>query len=182
MKFLVVSDIHGSIQYAQKAAELLAQTEADRMLLLGDCLYHGPRNALPDHYEPQAVAALLNTLKDKIIAVRGNCDTEVDQMMLEFPIMADYALIVNEGREIFATHGHVYSPQHHPDLPAGSLLLFGHIHLPIAEKDGGLYIGNPGSITLPKQNNPHSYGILDEKGFTVYDLDKNVISQLTFEE
>lgn len=182
MKFLVVSDIHGSKKYAEKCIELFKSTEAEQMIVLGDFLYHGPRNPLPEEYDPKKVAELFNQYQDKIIGVRGNCDGEVDQMMLEFDMLADHALIINEGRKIFATHGHVYSPEHLPQLHPQDVFLYGHVHLPIAEEKEGLYILNPGSITLPKQNNPHSYGLLDENGFKIYTIDGTLMKQIEFKK
>ena len=124
---------------------------------------------------------MLNKYSDKIIGVRGNCDGEVDQMMLDFSMLSDYALIVNEGRNIFISHGHIYSPENLPKLHAEDVFIYGHVHLPIAKKKEGVYILNPGSITLPKQDNPNSYGVLDEHRFTIYALDGTVLKQIEFE-
>lgn len=182
MKILVVSDIHGSSASAEKCAELLESAKADQLLLLGDYLYHGPRNPLPQEYNPKLVIQELNRIKEMILGVRGNCDSEVDQMVLEFDMMSDYVVISNEGRRIFATHGHLYSPERLPHLNPNEAFLFGHTHLPVAMKKDGIYLMNPGSITLPKEGNPRSYGILDENGFTVYQLDGTILKSIAFDK
>lgn len=163
MKLMIASDIHGSAYYCKKMVEAFEREKADRLLLLGDLLYHGPRNALPKEYDPKAVITMLNALKDQLLCVRGNCDTEVDQMVLEFPILADYCLIELNGHAIFATHGHHYNPQTPPPLKAGDILLNGHTHIP-ANQDMETYIYmNPGSVSIPKENSACSYMIYDGK-------------------
>ena len=181
MKILVVSDIHGSAWYAQKALEAVEIHKPDQILILGDILYHGPRNPLPKDYCPAKVVELLNPLQDKILAVRGNCDAEVDQMLLKFNIMSDYTVLYLGNRRIFATHGHLYSPEALPHMSEGDAFLYGHVHLPKAYKENGIYILNPGSITLPKQNNPHTYGLLDEKSFTILTDDHEVFTSVQFD-
>ncbi len=180
MKFLVLSDIHGSQKYAQYGVDLFHSLKADKLILLGDLLYHGARNPLTEEYNPQGVAQLLNNIKEHIVAVRGNCDSEVDQMVLNFEMMQDKALIVSEDRSIFISHGHVYHPDKLPYMNKGDVFIYGHVHLPIAYKENGVYILNPGSITLPKENNPNSYGILEDDGFTIFDLDGKVIKNIQF--
>ena len=157
MKLLIASDIHGSIRYCRDLLQAYDREKADRVLLLGDILYHGPRNDLPDQYAPKEVIAALNERKDEILCVRGNCDTEVDQMVLEFPILADYALICEDGCRMYATHGHVYNPYELPPLCRGDILLYGHTHIPSWENHEGILCLNPGSVSIPKNNSPRGY-------------------------
>ncbi|MGM9637972.1 MAG: phosphodiesterase, partial [Butyricicoccaceae bacterium] len=130
MKWFIASDLHGSAVYCRRMLEAYRREGAHRLVLLGDVLYHGPRNDLPEGYAPKEVIAALNPLRDEILCVRGNCDTEVDQMVLDFPILADYALIADGGLTVYATHGHVYGEQNPPPLPQGAILLCGHTHIP----------------------------------------------------
>lgn len=181
MKLFFISDIHGSLFYTKKAIEAYKEEKADFIIIMGDELYHGPRNPLPEEYKPMEVANLLNEYKDKIIAIRGNCDSEVDDMVLDFPIMSTYSSIPYNGRRLFLTHGHVYNEGNMPKLAEGDVFIFGHIHIPIAEKRGGIYFINPGSITLPKENYPNSYGILEDDTFKIKDFNGNVIKEVTFE-
>ena len=161
MKWMIASDIHGSEYYCKKMLEAYDREKAGKLLLLGDVLYHGPRNDLPRDYAPKAVIELLNARKDQILCVRGNCDTEVDQMVLEFPILADYCLLEIDGQTIFATHGHHHNPQNPPMLKKGDILLNGHTLIP-ANQDMGTYIYmNPGSVSIPKENSAHGYMIYD---------------------
>ena len=161
--------------------EAFKNENADRLLILGDALYHGPRNDLPRDYCPKEVLAMLNENKNKIIAVRGNCDSEVDQMVLEFPMMADYAVIPTETGIIYATHGHNYNTKTPPPLAVGDILLHGHTHVIRAEKFGNenTYI-NPGSITLPKETCPRSYIIYENRKFTFKDIDGNDVKVAEF--
>lgn len=174
MKLLIASDIHGAAGYCRQLLDAWDREGADRLLLLGDVLYHGPRNDLPRDYAPKRVIPLLNALADRIIAVRGNCDAEVDQMVLDFPVMADYATLFDEtGRELFLTHGHVFgagmhnSVDHAPALPEGSALVYGHTHIKVNEASAahpGLWLFNPGSVSIPKDG-AHSYGIYEGGAF-----------------
>ena len=173
-KLLVISDIHGALDGAKALLDAIDTHNPDMILCLGDVLYHGPRNDLPASYAPKKVIEIMNSLSSKIIAVRGNCEAEVDQMVLNFPVTADYNIIPFEGRRIFMTHGHVYSPAHLPRLNENDIFLSGHTHIPTAEKKDGVYLLNPGSISLPKENHPASYGLIDENGFTVYRSDHTV--------
>lgn len=152
MKLLIASDLHGSAAAVRALAAHIDRESPDRILLLGDVLYHGPRNDLPEGYAPREVAAILNGLASRIIAVRGNCDAEVDQMMLEFPCLADYALIEADGRLLYCTHGHLpgKQPDDLPSLPAGSAFLSGHTHVKVLEERGGITLLNPGSTSIPK--------------------------------
>ena len=181
MKYMFASDIHGSAYYCREVLRKLKEHEADRLILLGDLLYHGPRNDLPKDYNPKEVFTLLNDNKEMIYAVRGNCDSEVDQMVLEFPMMADYALLVLNGLTIYATHGHLYHKDQLPPMADGDILIHGHTHLPVAEKFGHVYLLNPGSVSLPKEENPCSYGILEDKTFTIYDFNDSIVKQITFD-
>ncbi|MDT3427209.1 putative phosphoesterase [Paenibacillus forsythiae] len=167
MKLMFISDIHGSLHWLKRALEKYAEEKPDGLVILGDFMYHGPRNPLPDGYDPKAVAQELNAIKRQITAVRGNCDSEVDQMLLDFPMMGDYTQILYEGRRIFATHGHGFSIDKLPELGEGDLFIQGHTHVPVADIKEGVYVLNPGSISLPKENNPNSYGILAGGEFTV---------------
>ena len=166
MKMLIASDIHGSAHYSRKLLDAWDREEPERVLLLGDILYHGPRNDLPEEYAPKEVIAMLNPRKDRILCVRGNCDTEVDQMVLEFPILADYAWIAADGRRIFATHGHVYNTKNLPPLCAGEILLHGHTHVPAWEDHGTFRYYNPGSVSIPKGDSRPAYMTLENGAFT----------------
>ncbi len=176
MKLLIASDIHGDLDSMKKVLSAYESEACDKLLLLGDLLYHGPRNDLPATYAPKEVIRLLNENKDKILAVRGNCDTEVDQMVLEFPILADYAYLSLDGLSVFATHGHKFNLKDLPPLRRGEILLHGHTHVLTATEfgDGNLYL-NPGSAAIPKENNPRSYMVYENRSFTVKDFDGNVI-------
>ena len=171
MKWFIASDIHGSEYYCKKMLEAFERERADRILLLGDLLYHGPRNDLPKDYSPKAVAALLNGVKEKIFCVRGNCEAEVDQMLLEFPVMADYILISAENRLIFATHGHKYNESNLPPLSKGDILLHGHTHVPKCTEYESFLCINPGSVSIPKENSVNSYMIYEDGVFSWKDLD-----------
>ena len=177
MKWLVASDLHGSAYYCTKLIEAFEREGADRLLFLGDILYHGPRNDLPKDYAPKQVIAMLNPLADRIFAVRGNCDAEVDQMVLNFPIMADYQLIESGERLIFATHGHVYNADHLPPLPKGTVLLHGHTHVQVCQPFGDYVYVNLGSLSIPKGDSVPGYIILEDGTFTWKDLDGNVLPQ-----
>lgn len=157
MKWMIVSDIHGSAFWCREMIRAFEMEKADRLLLLGDLLYHGPRNDLPQGYDPKAVAAMLNAVKNRIICVRGNCEAEVDQMMLEFPILAEYAILSEEKQMIFLSHGHHVHAEAMPPLMPGDILLYGHTHIPTCISVGKNYVLNPGSVSIPKEASPHSY-------------------------
>ncbi|MCR4434393.1 MAG: phosphodiesterase [Clostridiales bacterium] len=178
MKIFFISDIHGSLYYTKKALDCFKKEDADYIAILGDELYHGARNPLPLEYDPKEVAKLLNEFTDKIIAVRGNCDSEVDEAVLSFPMMAAYSTVLYNGRRIFLTHGHIYNEENPPMLGKGDIMVFGHTHVPKAEKKGDIFIINPGSITFPKENSPNSYGVLEESTFKIKDLDGNVLKEI----
>lgn len=179
MKIFFISDVHGSVYYLSKAIEKFKEEEADYIVILGDHLYHGARNPLPKEYNPKQVIKILNSFSDKIIAVRGNCDSEVDEMVLEFPIMATYSNILYNNKRLFLTHGHIYNENNMPNLTEGDVFIYGHTHIPKAEKINNIFIINPGSITLPKENNPHTYGILNNHIFTIKDLEGRVYKKIT---
>ena len=176
MKLLIASDVHGDLDSIKKVLSAYESEKCDKLLLLGDLLYHGPRNDLPNTYAPKEVIKLLNENRDKILAVRGNCDTEVDQMVLEFPILADYAYLSLDGLSVFATHGHKFNTKDLPPLRKGEILLHGHTHVLSATEFGNenLYL-NPGSCAIPKENNPRSYMVYENRCFTVKDFDGNII-------
>lgn len=178
MKLMFLSDIHGSFYYLKEALKKFEEEEATYLVLLGDLMYHGPRNPLPKDYNPKIVAELLNEYKEKIIAVRGNCDSEVDQMLLDFPIMSDYSEILLGNQKIFATHGHIYNKDNMPKLSKGDIFIHGHFHIPMIEIFNDIYYLNPGSISLPKEDNKNSYGILENNNFFIKDLKNNIIDEI----
>lgn len=174
MKYFIASDIHGSAYYCKKTLERYAAEKADRMLILGDILYHGPRNNLPKEYDPKAVATMLNAMKNEIFCVRGNCDAEVDQMVLNFPITADYALIDAGKNVIFATHGHLFNGQSLPPLKKGDVLLHGHTHVPACEEKENYVYMNPGSVSLPKEDSARGYMTFERGEFLWKTLDGDI--------
>ncbi|MBQ8996308.1 MAG: phosphodiesterase [Oscillospiraceae bacterium] len=174
MKWMIASDIHGSALYCRKLLEAYEREEADRLILLGDLLYHGPRNDLPDGYAPKEVIDLLNERKEEIFCVRGNCEAEVDQAVLQFPVLADYALLPLGERTVFITHGHVYNCANLPPLKKGDVLLHGHTHVPAWEDHEGILYLNPGSVSIPKGNSDHGYMILEGETFIWKKLDGSV--------
>lgn len=171
MKLLIASDIHGSAYFCELLIKKIKEEKADRILLLGDILYHGPRNDLPRDYAPKKVIEMLNPIKNQLLCVRGNCDTEVDQMVLDFPILADYSVIPVGDKLIYATHGHKYNEQVTPPLSNGDILLNGHTHIPkCVEQENFIYM-NAGSVSIPKENSCHSYMILEDGKFTWKNLE-----------
>ncbi len=196
MKIMVASDIHGSALYCRKMLDAFEREQADRLLLLGDLLYHGPRNDLPDGYAPKEVIPMLNAQKDRILCVRGNCDTEVDQMVLEFPIMAESCILWTGSRMVFATHGHHFNTECIPPLQPGDILLHGHTHVPAwepffastadpARREDSLsapeclYL-NPGSVSIPKGNSPRGYMILTGYGAEWKTLEGETYHKISF--
>ena len=178
MKLMIASDLHGSAHYTKQLLDAYGQEQPDKLLLLGDILYHGPRNDLPEGYAPKEVIAMLNPLAEKLLCVRGNCEAEVDQMVLEFPVMADYCVLFEQGRTIYVTHGHQFSEEHPPKLQAGDILLTGHTHVPKCADHGWHYL-NPGSVSIPKNGSWHGYMTLENGVFTWKDLSGLV--QMTWE-
>ena len=179
MKWLIASDIHGSAQWCRRLLEAWDQEQADRLLLLGDVLYHGPRNDLPDQYAPKEVIAMLNARRERILCVRGNCEAEVDQMVLDFPVLADYAVLCEGNRLIYCTHGHVYNTGKLPPLQAGDVLLHGHTHIPAWEDHGTFRYLNPGSVAIPKEGSWHGYMTLENGRFLWKDFDGAIRHELT---
>lgn len=178
MKYLFASDIHGSAYYCRKLLDAFREEQAERLVLLGDLLYHGPRNDLPREYAPKEVIALLNEHKNKIYAVRGNCEAEVDQMVLEFPVMADYCILSVDGRTFYATHGHIYNQNNLPPLREGDILIHGHTHVLKAQQMDGYILLNPGSVSIPKEGNPATYAVLENSIFTIKDFDGNTVREM----
>ena len=171
MKLLIASDIHGSAYWCGRLMKLVESEQPDRLLLLGDLLYHGPRNDLPKDYAPKQVIPMLSRYKEKIIAVRGNCEAEVDQMVLPFPCMAESSQLLVDGLSLYLTHGHHHNPDNLPPLPEGTVFLSGHTHVKIDEVHNGIRCLNPGSVSIPKdgshsclflENGKFSFRILEE--------------------
>lgn len=174
MKLVIASDIHGAADACARLMSVIESESPDRVVLLGDLLYHGPRNDLPADYAPKRVIEMLNSIAPQVIAVRGNCEAEVDQMVLEFPCMADSTIVFDtDGRQLFCTHGHVFGAGFHnsvdnlPPLPDGSAILYGHTHVKVNEEvpgHPGIWAFNPGSVSIPKDGT-HSYGIYEDGAF-----------------
>lgn len=161
MRWMIASDIHGSATYCRMIFEQYREEKAERLLLLGDLLYHGPRNDLPQGYAPKEVIELLNANAEDLVAVRGNCEAEVDQMVLHFPVMAEYALLPMKRGLMYITHGHHASESTPPPLKKGDILLHGHTHIPKCVDHGSFIYMNPGSVAIPKDGSCHSYMIWD---------------------
>lgn len=180
---MIASDIHGSAYYCEKLIWAYEKEKAERLLLLGDILYHGPRNDLPKEYQPKAVIQMLNEIKQEILCVRGNCDTEVDQMVLEFPILAEYCILPFGKNMVFATHGHVWNKDNLPMLKTGDVLLNGHFHVPSCEVTDAFIYMNPGSVSIPKENSEHSYMLMEVTGehtrFAWENLDGEMYQEMT---
>ena len=175
MKLMFASDIHGSAYWCQKLEERFLVEKADKLVLLGDLLYHGPRNDLPKGHDPKGVIPILNKYKNQILAVRGNCDSEVDQMVLEFPMLADYAPIFIDGKVIFCTHGHLFGKDTPPPMSGDSVLINGHTRLyEDTQMEGFRYI-NIGSVSLPKGGNVNTYMVYEDGVFTIKDMDGNMV-------
>lgn len=174
MKLMIASDIHGSAKWCEKLLDALRAEAPNRLILLGDLLYHGPRNDLPEAYAPKAVIAMLNALSPAPLCVRGNCEAEVDQMVLNFPVLADYAMLWIDGHLLYATHGHVRGEDDPPPLAPGDVLLCGHTHLPACRRHTDFTYVNPGSVGIPKNGTPHSYCVLEGGEMTWIDLEGGV--------
>ena len=178
MKLMFASDIHGSEYYTKKLVERYRALKCDKMILLGDILYHGPRNDLPKEYNPKGVISLLNAMSEEILCVRGNCEAEVDQMVLDFDCMSESMLLFEKGRMLFITHGHKFNLENLPKLKDGDILIHGHTHVQtIAAFGKNLYI-NPGSVSIPKENNPPSFMLYEDGKFKIYDFEMNVLNEV----
>ena len=173
MKFLIFSDIHGSAAAAERLNELVSIYDPDRILLLGDLLYHGPRNDLPSGYAPKKVIPVLNGLSGKIMAVRGNCEAEVDQMVLSFPCMSTYSELYADVLKLTLTHGHIYNEE--APVPGASVMLYGHTHIPVCHEKNGVFFFNPGSTSIPKGGFKPSFGLLEDRVFSVLDLESREV-------
>lgn len=171
MKIMIASDIHGSAYYCEKMLKAFENEKADKLVLLGDILYHGPRNDLPKDYAPKKVIEMLNQLKEKLLCVRGNCEAEVDQMVLDFPVLADYGVLFVDGINIYITHGHVHNESNPLPMPMGSVLLNGHTHVPKCVEHANYVYMNPGSVSIPKENSEHSYMVVENGIFVWKNLD-----------
>lgn len=161
MKLMIASDIHGSATWCERLLEAWKMEKPDRLVLLGDLLYHGPRNDLPEGYAPKGVISMLNGLAPQLLCVRGNCEAEVDQMVLNFPVMADTMALFVDGHALYATHGHVFGEDAPPPLMPGDFLLCGHTHVPACRRREGFTYLNPGSVAIPNNGTPHSYCVLE---------------------
>ena len=178
MKLLIASDIHGAAGYCRDLLAAWDREGADRLLLLGDLLYHGPRNDLPPDYAPKEVIAMLNDMKREIYAVRANCEAQLHQMVLQFPVMADYCILNLDGRTFYATHGHVYNENNLPPIQEGDILIHGHTHVLKAEQKEVYVLLIPGSVSIPKEGNPPTYAIFEDGVFTIKDFEKNVVKSI----
>ena len=178
MKYIIASDIHGSAYYCNELFAAIKRENPDRILLLGDLLYHGPRNDLPREYAPKQVISMLNGIASDLLCVRGNCEAEVDQMVLDFPVLADYAWLDVNGLRMFATHGHHHGETNPPPLKNGDVLLCGHTHIPAWKDCGNFWYLNPGSVSIPKEGSAHSYMILEDRTFIWKSLDGAVYHTL----
>lgn len=179
MKLMIASDIHGSAKFCRELMDAYSREAPDRFLLLGDLLYHGPRNDLPEGYAPKEVIDMLNAIAPAPLCVRGNCEAEVDQMVLHFPVLADYAWLDVNGLRIFATHGHLHGEDNPPPLCPGDILLCGHTHIPAWREHEGFRYLNPGSVSIPKEHSPHSYLVLENRTFIWKELGGGNYHELT---
>ncbi len=177
MVLVVASDLHGSLIWTQRLVDACEAEKASHLLLLGDLLYHGPRNPLPDSYNPKEVAELLNRNAESIMALRGNCDAEVDSMVLNFPLVESAYLLLDSHRFV-CTHGHIYNDERLPPLAQGDILLYGHSHVYCMEKRDGFSVMNPGSVSLPKLDRPHTYLVYRDGLCRIRDFEGNVLETL----
>lgn len=178
MKLMIASDLHGSAYYTRLLLTAMDREQPDRLLLLGDLLYHGPRNDLPREYAPKQVIEMLNARRSQILCVRGNCEAEVDQMVLEFPVLSEFGVVFADGLTLYMLHGHK-----NLDIPVlpGDILLCGHTHVPAVRKDGEHYYVNPGSVSIPKEGSCHGYMMLENRQLRHVSLEgENTLPDFTF--
>ena len=178
MKIFIASDLHGSAEYCRQMIEAFTNENAEKLLLLGDILYHGPRNDLPEKYSPKNVLKMLESVKDKIICVKGNCDAEIDGEILPFPVLSDLGAIFVDGLSIYFAHGHKAEPK----LSNGDIYITGHTHVPLNEVHEGHYHLNPGSLSIPKEGSAHGYIVYENQKFTFKDLSGKVLDELEIKE
>ncbi len=182
MKLVIGSDIHGSADRCRELVIRYQEEKADKLVLLGDILYHGPRNPLPEGHGPMEVARMLNAMKEDIICVRGNCDAEIDEMVLEFPLIGGFTMISEPKRTLFLTHGHIFNEMYLPPMKAGDVLLHGHTHVKVAKKlENGGYLVNPGSTSVPKDCDYGSYAVYDGEKFEIKKLTGETVMTLALE-
>ena len=182
MKYIFASDIHGSAHYCRLLVENFRKERADKLILLGDLLYHGPRNALPEEYNPMSVAAMLGERDLCAMGVRGNCDAEIDQAVLDFPMFCDYALMCYGKRSIVLSHGHIFSPDNLPPMRQGDIFISGHIHVPVCEMKNGILCLNPGSVSMPKEDSVNSYMSFEDGLFQWKDMQGRVYKEYRLED
>lgn len=179
MKLMIISDTHGFYEPTKKAFEIFEKNKSDYMIILGDIVYHGPRNDINEYYEPKKIVDFLNKYANKIIAIKGNCDAEIDSMILNFSLVENSIIFIGN-RKIFLTHGHVYNEHNMPLLNERDILIRGHFHIPLLLSQDGVYVASPGSIGVPKANSKPSYIIIDDYGLKIYTLDGEKIEELDF--
>ena len=178
MKLFIVSDLHGSAEYCRQMIDAFVNENADKMIILGDVLYHGPRNDLPEVYSPKAVLAMLDAVKENVICVSGNCDAEIDRMLLPFPVVSDLGVIFVDGLNIYFAHGHKETP----NLLKGDIYITGHTHVQLNAVENGYYHLNPGSVSLPKEDSKQGYIVYEDKKFTFKTLDGEAFDELEIKE
>ncbi len=171
MKYMIASDIHGSAVFSEKLAEAFYREKADRLVLLGDLLYHGPRNGIPEGYDPQKTAEILNSLKDSVLCIHGNCDSEVDQLLIDFPITQEFGVLEHGKRLIFLTHGHILNPDSPPNIKRGDIVMYGHFHVPACIEKNGCIFMNPGSVSIPKENSWNGYMTVEGSDYIWKDIE-----------
>lgn len=177
MKYLIVSDIHGSLPALKKVLTFYENNRCDMLCLLGDILNYGPRNTIPEGIDPQGIAKRLNDMAENIVAVRGNCESEVDQMLLDFPVMSDYMMIIDSGKRLFLTHGHIYNEEKQPKVKT-DFFFYGHTHLWKLEKEGNKIICNTGSVTFPKGGNVPTFAVYENGQVSLFQLDGTLLKQI----